>query len=174
MLAMDIRSVVEEFSERLHALIEVDAMERARTAIVNALGGHPVRRVGRPPKATTALPAVATAAKKSRKKPPRQLCPVPGCKNTAAPVFGMVCADHKNVAKSKLKKYREARKAKKLGLTIASKSASKKRTTMVAPKKRKVMATATSRAKQAKKAATKVAPKPSPAAVQKPAVPATA
>jgi hypothetical protein len=39
---------------------------------------------------------------------------VPGCKNAAAPVFGMVCAKHKDVAKSKIRKYREARRAKKL------------------------------------------------------------
>jgi hypothetical protein len=54
--------------------------------------------------------------KKARKKPPKQFCPVPGCKNPAAPVFGMVCAKHKDVAKAKIKKYREARKAKKLGI----------------------------------------------------------
>jgi hypothetical protein len=51
---------------------------------------------------------------KTRKKAPRQLCPVPGCKNAAAPVFGMVCADHKDISKVKIKKYREQRKAKKL------------------------------------------------------------
>jgi hypothetical protein len=121
---------------------------------------------------------VAATVKKTRKKPPRQLCPVPGCKNTAAPVFGMVCADHKNVAKSKLKKYREARKAKKLGLTVASKSAPKKRTTKVVPKaeskKRKEMAAAKPRTKAATKPATKAAPKLSLAAVQKPAVPTAA
>lgn len=84
-------------------------MERARAAVESALGGG-VRR-GRPPKALA-----MTVAKKPRKKGPLQLCPVPGCKNPAAPVFGMVCAKHKDVAKSKIKKYREARKAKKLGI----------------------------------------------------------
>jgi hypothetical protein len=39
---------------------------------------------------------------------------VPGCKNPAAPVFGMVCAKHRNVAKAKIRKYREARRAKEL------------------------------------------------------------
>jgi hypothetical protein len=38
---------------------------------------------------------------------------VPGCKNPAAPVFGMVCAKHKDVAKAKIKKYRAARRTKK-------------------------------------------------------------
>lgn len=45
--------------------------------------------------------------KKNRKK---QLCPVPGCKQAAAPVFGMVCAKHKDVPKSKIAVYRDARK----------------------------------------------------------------
>jgi hypothetical protein len=51
--------------------------------------------------------ALASVPAPARKK---QLCPVPGCKNPAAPVFGMVCKAHKNVAKSKIKKYREARR----------------------------------------------------------------
>jgi hypothetical protein len=60
---------------------------------------------------------VSYAARRTdTKKPPKQFCPVPGCKNPAAPVFGMVCAKHKDVAKAKIKKYREARKAKKLGI----------------------------------------------------------
>jgi len=40
--------------------------------------------------------------------------PVPGCKNVAAPIFGMVCKDHKKVAKSKIKKYREERREGKV------------------------------------------------------------
>ena len=48
-----------------------------------------------------------------RRKGPKQLCPVPGCKNPAAPVFGMVCAKHKDIPKAQIKKYREARRAKK-------------------------------------------------------------
>ena len=86
-------------------------MERARAAVLNAFGAAPRRGPGRPPKGPTAITSIA---KKTPKKAPRQLCPVPGCKNPAAPIFGMVCAKHKDVAKSKIKKYREARKAKKL------------------------------------------------------------
>jgi len=51
-------------------------------------------------------------SKKARSKGPIQLCPVPKCKNRAAPVFGMVCAQHKSVAKKTIAKYRAARKAK--------------------------------------------------------------
>jgi hypothetical protein len=105
---MDIRTLVNQFSDQLASLIEGQAMERARAAVESALGGG-ARRPGRPPKALA-----LTVAKKPRKKGPLQLCPVPGCKNPAAPVFGMVCAKHKDVSKAKIKKYRDARKAKKL------------------------------------------------------------
>jgi len=111
---MSLKAVVEEFTERLHALIEGRAVERARAAVLSAFDVHTARKPGRPPKA--AIVAAPVVAKKARKKMPRQFCPVPGCKNPAVPVFGMVCAKHKDVAKSKIKKYREARKAKKLGL----------------------------------------------------------
>jgi hypothetical protein len=113
--SMDIKAAVEEFTQRLHAIIEGHAMERARDAVMGALGVSPKRGPGRPPKAKkVALTAITSTPMKHRKKGPLQLCPVPGCKNPAAPVFGMVCAKHKDVAKSKIKKYRDARKAKKL------------------------------------------------------------
>ena len=105
-----IQTLVDEFASRLSDVIETQIRERARTAMEGALGGGSVAarpRGGRPPKAPLLL------GKKPRKKAPLQLCPVPGCKNPAAPVFGMVCAKHKGVAKSKIRKYREARKAKK-------------------------------------------------------------
>jgi hypothetical protein len=121
---MSIKAAIEEFTQRLHAILESQATERARAAVLNAFGVGAPKRRGRPPKAATALAPggkVATLVtpmtkltKKARKKMPPQFCPVPGCKNKAAPIFGMVCSKHKDVAKSKIKKYREARKAKKL------------------------------------------------------------
>jgi hypothetical protein len=104
----DIRSLVENFTNQLTALVEGQALDRARAVVESALG---VRPPGRPAKISP-----IAIAKKARKKPPKQFCPVPGCKNPAALVFGMVCAKHKDVAKAKIKKYREARKAKKLGI----------------------------------------------------------
>jgi hypothetical protein len=94
---MDIRSLIEDFTSRLSALIEQQVLARARAAVDGALG----RSNG-------------AGGIKLRKRPPRQLCPVPGCKNTAAPVYGMVCATHKDVPKRQIKKYRDARRAKKL------------------------------------------------------------
>jgi hypothetical protein len=107
---MDIKTIVADFTKRLSVLIEGHAMDRARTTVLSAFGSSPRRGPGRPPKSTL---AAASVAKGSRRKGPIQLCPVPGCKNPAAPVFGMVCAKHKDVARSKIRKYREQRKAKK-------------------------------------------------------------
>ena len=121
----DIQSLVENFTNQLAALVESQALNQARAAVESALGG---RRPGRPPN----ISPLASSAK-TRKKAPRQLCPVPGCKNPAAPVFGMVCAKHKDVAKTKIKKFREARKAKKLGIKPAK--ISKRRTKKATPPK---------------------------------------
>jgi hypothetical protein len=116
----NIQSIVDDFANQLSALIEAQVVERARATVAAALGGQGKRGPGRPPKlarlAQLTAPAVVMAGrKKARKKAPPQLCPVPGCKNRAAPIFGMVCADHKGVPKSKVKQYREARRAKKDG-----------------------------------------------------------
>jgi hypothetical protein len=104
-----IKDLATDFANRIHDLIHADATERARAAVLGAFGMEGPKRRGRPPKSAA---AVALVTKKRRKLPP-QFCPVPGCKNKAAPVFGMVCAKHKDVAKGLIKKYREARKAKK-------------------------------------------------------------
>ncbi len=116
---------------------------------------------------------------KPRKKLPRQFCPVPGCKNPAAPVFGMVCAEHKNVSKAKIKKYREARRAAKLGSKAArprrAKSAKKRPAVARKPKK---SASRTTKKKVPKKAVArrKTPKKTRPAAptkvTQPPATPA--
>jgi hypothetical protein len=107
---MNIKVAVNDFAERLRGLMEEEAMERARRVVLEAFGVPTRRGPGRPSK-MGARPTSVVA----RRKLPRQLCPVPGCENNAAPVFGMVCAKHKDVPKSKIEKYREARRAKKLG-----------------------------------------------------------
>ncbi|HET6146354.1 MAG TPA: hypothetical protein VFH68_02395 [Polyangia bacterium] len=57
--------------------------------------------------------ALAAGVVRKRRKAPIQLCPVPGCTNRAAPVFGMVCAKHKDLPKAEIRKYREARRARR-------------------------------------------------------------
>jgi hypothetical protein len=107
-----IADIVTQFVDQLTNAIEVEALGRARDAVLSAVGGGGItlsgagrsagvrRGPGRPPG-------------RSRKKPPIQYCPVPGCKNRAAPVFGMVCGEHRNVSKALIKKYRAQRKAEK-------------------------------------------------------------
>jgi hypothetical protein len=97
---MNIRSLIEDFTNQLSSLVEQDALERARAVVESALGGA---RGGAAPKLLAGI------------RRPKQLCPVPGCKNPAAPVFGMVCAKHKDISKAQIAKYREARRAKKKG-----------------------------------------------------------
>jgi hypothetical protein len=95
---MNIQSLVEDFTNQLSSLLERDALDRARAVVESALGGSR---------------AAVGAKMLSGARRPKQLCPVPGCKNPAAPVFGMVCAKHKDISKSQIAKYRDARRAKK-------------------------------------------------------------
>ena len=105
MSELNITAIVETFASQITAAVEASVTQRLQAAIAGAFGAPAKRGPGRPPKEVSTAKPVA-----EKKKRPKQLCPVPGCKNLAAPVFGMVCTDHKNVAKSKIKKYRQDRK----------------------------------------------------------------
>jgi hypothetical protein len=108
----DIQAVVQEFVESLSSLIEQDAVARARDAVLQAFGGRaPAGVAPRGPGRPKAIEIGRVVRK--RRKGPIQLCPVPGCSNRAAPVFGMVCSKHKDLPKAEIKKYREARRAQK-------------------------------------------------------------
>ena len=98
----DLQEVVQQFVDKLSSLIEPEAVSRAREA---ALPRARRTRLGHR--------FVAAVVIRKRRKGPIQLCPVPGCSNRAAPVFGMVCSKHKDLPKATIKKYREARRAKK-------------------------------------------------------------
>jgi hypothetical protein len=172
---MDLKSAIEEFTTRIQTLLESQAMERAKAEILGAFGIGAPRKPGRPSKAASA--AVAPAAKTARKKLPPQYCPVPYCRNLAAPVFGQVCAKHKDVPKALIKKYREERRAKKDGVKVTAKKAPRKVARKAAKPPAKKMKTPT---KVAKKASKRVAKKakaavPSPASSTTPpaAEPAT-
>ena len=111
-----LRSMVDDFVGRLISAVEADATSRARQMVIAAVGGGALpKRRGRPPKLGSRLgsPYAAFLGATPVRRRPKQLCPVPGCNNPAAPVFGMVCAKHKDVAKATIKKYREARRATK-------------------------------------------------------------
>src|ERR1017187_3983938 len=119
-------ALIQDFVRRVVAAVDASVVQRLQTAIAGAFGAPQKRGPGRPAK----QPVVATrsAGKKTR---PKQLCPVPGCKNVAAPIFGMVCKDHKNVAKSKIAKYRAERKGTPVS---AGKPAAAKRAKKTTPK----------------------------------------
>ena len=100
----DVQGLIEQFVESLSSLIEEDTMARARDAVLSAFGG-------RAPAGLQLRGGMFGARK--RRKGPIQLCPVPGCTNRAAPVFGMVCSKHKDLPKAEIKKYREQRRTQK-------------------------------------------------------------
>jgi hypothetical protein len=111
---MNLQSLVQDFVSKIVAAVESETADRMRARMIAALNGEASGRPGRPPKGRF-FGAGSLSAGPSRRRP-KQFCPVPGCKNVAAPVFGMVCSEHKNVPRDKIKKYREARrKAKALG-----------------------------------------------------------
>jgi hypothetical protein len=109
---LSIQYVVEQLVEMLWGLSVAEAVSGARDVVLQAFGGRApagikLRGPGRPPA------VLGSVGLRKRRKGPIQLCPVPGCNNRAAPVFGMVCSKHKDLPKGEIKKYREARKAQK-------------------------------------------------------------
>ena len=100
--------MVEEFVDQLVAAVEADSVRRVQEAFAATFGAGTATARGR----GRALRAAAAAVAPVRRRP-KQLCPVPGCTGVAAPVFGMVCAKHKDVPKAKIKEYRVARRAAK-------------------------------------------------------------
>ena len=129
----NITAQIETFTQQLVATVEAAVAQRIQAALAGAFGVQQKRGPGRPPKQAVAHVAPVAAPKPARKK---QLCPVPGCTNPAAPIFGMVCRDHKNVAKSKIKKYRDARREGTVirapGARLATPKKAKKATPKVA------------------------------------------
>jgi hypothetical protein len=118
--AGSVAEIVSRFVDQLSVAIEQDAVGRAREAVLQAFGGRTPAGVSARLGRAGQLSAVGLRRGpgrppgRARKKPPIQLCPVPGCQNRAAPVFGMVCSKHKDLPKAEIKKYREARRAQKV------------------------------------------------------------
>ena len=114
----EVMDLVLDFAAKLTNAVDRAALTSAKSALDLQLGPPPARGNGQGrgkafasvADARAAMPGLFSATK-PRKKPPLQLCPVPGCKNPAAPVYGMVCGEHKDMPKGKIKKYREQRRA---------------------------------------------------------------
>jgi len=108
----NIRSLVEGFVGQIVAAVEADSVRRVQQAVTAALtdgAGAAPRRSGRP---VVTGAQVASAPARRRAK---QFCPVPNCTGVAAPVFGMVCAKHKDMPQAKIDEYRAQRRATKSG-----------------------------------------------------------
>jgi hypothetical protein len=111
---IDIRALVQDFVTSLVAAVEQSTTQRIQAALMSGVNGAPLKRgPGRPPKNPLFAPTALAVVRPTGKRRPKQLCPVPGCKNPAAPVFGMVCSKHKDIPKAKIKEYRDARKKAK-------------------------------------------------------------
>ena len=108
----EIQKLCSNFTTQLIAHVEERAVLRAGDIVLEAFKLHPNAKIARAAGARP-KPAARREAMVGRRKGPIQLCPVPGCMMRAAPVFGMVCAGHKDVPKAKIAKYREARRASK-------------------------------------------------------------
>jgi hypothetical protein len=150
-------ALVEEFVVRLTSLAQEVSSQRLRATLLSAFDAQPRRGPGRPPKNPTfkGVPLVA-----GRPPRPKQLCPVPGCKHVAAPVFGMVCGTHRDVPKAKIREYREARRG---GTTVSppkKRLASRAPAARVSPKKRSKAKTAATHGRQGKRPASVRATKP--------------
>jgi hypothetical protein len=131
----NITAQVESFTQLLVATVEAAVAQRIQAALAGAFGVPQKRGPGRPPKQAVAHVALVAVEQSAGKKTrPKQICPVPGCKNVAAPIFGMVCKDHKNVAKSKIKKYREERREGLVTQATGAKPAAAKKVKKVTPK----------------------------------------
>lgn len=83
-------ALLTEFATKVTALIEDRATKRLQALVAPLMQGG-----------GTAI-TFSTRA--------RQTCPVPGCNNTAAPRYGMVCVAHKDLPKGEIKRFREERK----------------------------------------------------------------
>jgi hypothetical protein len=132
-----LRSIVGDFVNQLSSALEAQILARVQTVVLSALGSPVKRGPGRPPKNGIVLASVVT----TRKAAPKQLCPVPGCKNPAAPVFGMVCSEHKGLPKAKIKAYREARRQAKVTNGAARKGTAAKAAGAAKPAARKIRMT---------------------------------
>jgi hypothetical protein len=103
----DIRTIIDTFVSQLVAVVEADSALRMQQVVAAVFSGE---LSASPFAGSTRAPGGAKAPGRRRSK---RLCPVPGCTGVAAPVFGMVCAKHKDMPKAKIAEYRAQRRASK-------------------------------------------------------------
>jgi hypothetical protein len=118
---------VQSHGEKAKTVYALKSAGKAKALPVKAKPSKPsrpkVKKVKKAKKAKGAPKPAAKAAakKKAAKKTARRsdgpkttkprLCPYPDCKNVAAPVFGMMCREHKDVPKPEREQYFAQRRA---------------------------------------------------------------
>lgn len=117
-----VQDLVSQFTTDLTTAIQ-GMITDAIGSVGTSAPAKPGKKRGRPPGSKNKVSANGVSVKKApaakpakaRKPsdPKRYLCPVPKCTGKAAPVFGMVCAKHKDLPKGKIKEYRKALAAAK-------------------------------------------------------------
>lgn len=141
---METRKLIEEFVSNLIDHIRAEVKAEMLDALLRGGGGRSIHTH------VASVGKIGKTGKKQRRKGPIQLCPVPGCKHPAAPVYGMLCADHKGTPKTLVKKYREARRAaKEGGKVIPIHSAKKGKAAKLAKAKKAVTAKKSAKAQAA-------------------------
>lgn len=115
-----IQIIVSTFVANLVARVEEDVLRRTLEAVTGVFAKPPrdsttaPRSVRAPRAERPVLKAKfqngAWVAVKVRKPRAKLLCPVPGCEGLAAPIFGMVCGEHRDVARRKIERYRDERR----------------------------------------------------------------
>jgi len=103
-----VKGMVTTFVAALERLIAERMNARLRSVLAVGLVAAPEAE-----RAEIRRPAPAKVVRAARRKGPIQLCPMPGCKERAAPIFGMVCKKHRAVPKAIVRNHREARRARK-------------------------------------------------------------
>jgi len=140
---METRKLIEDFVSNLIDHIRAEVKAEMLEVLLKGSGRSIHTHV------TKGTRSIGEIGKKPRRKGPIQLCPVPGCKHAAAPVYGMLCADHKGTPKALVKKYREARRAAKEGGKVIPIHSAKKGKAAKLAKAKKTVATKKSTKAQA-------------------------
>jgi len=150
----EVYAALERLSRAILLMTQIDVGRRVMEAVQ---AEFPMKRgPGRPPKVDS-VDSLFTGWKAAedirplRKARAKVFCPVPRCRGLAAPYYGMVCAAHKDVLKSKIARYRAQKKLAKLRIVSLK---TKKIATETVPRKKlakKIVMKTVSRKKTVKK-----------------------
>lgn len=98
-----IADLAKQVAETMTSLIEKGAQARVKELLDSITGTTSTTRA----RASIAAPSSSGASVgKKKRNYQRKPCPVPGCKNLAAPRHSMVCTDHKDLSQREKDTYK--------------------------------------------------------------------